>query len=57
MTYFKVPLKGMKAGLTMNLLPLGPETNWKLRPEDVADALSDLLDWPTSVTPTTQRAY
>lgn len=40
LTYFKVPLKGMKAGLTMNLLPLGPETNWKLRPEDVADALS-----------------
>ena len=39
LTYFKVPLKGMKAGLTMNLLPLGPETNWKLRPEDVADAL------------------
>ena len=39
LTYFKVPLKGMKAGLSMNLLPLGPETNWKLRPEDVADAL------------------
>ena len=41
LTYFKVPLKASKAGLTVKLLPLGKETNWKLRPEDVADALKE----------------
>lgn len=41
LTYFKVPLKAYKAGLTVKLLPLGKDTNWKLRPEDVADALKE----------------
>ncbi len=39
LTYFKVPLKAGKAGLTVKLLPLGEETNWKLRVEDVESAL------------------
>ena len=41
LTYFKVPLKASKAGLTVKLLPLGKEANWKLRPEDVAAALKE----------------
>jgi histidinol-phosphate aminotransferase len=40
LTYFKVPLKALKAGLDVELLPLGPETNWKLRLEDVEKFIS-----------------
>lgn len=40
LTYFKVPLKAGNAGLDVHLLPLGPETNWKLRVEDVEAVIS-----------------
>ena len=40
LTYFKVPLKAGNAGLDVHLLPLGPETNWKLRLEDVESVIS-----------------
>ena len=40
LTYFKVPLKAGNAGLDVHLLPLGPETEWKLRLEDVEEAIS-----------------
>ena len=40
LTYFKVPLKAGNAGLDVRLLPLGPETNWKLRLEDVESVIS-----------------
>ncbi len=39
LTYFKVPLKGANAGLTVKLLPLGPETSFALRLEDVEATL------------------
>ena len=40
LTYFKVPLKAFNAGLDIHLLPLGPETNWKLRLDDVEKVIS-----------------
>lgn len=39
LTYFKVPLKAHRRGMTTHLLPLGPETGMKLRVDDVADSL------------------
>ena len=39
LTYFKVPNKAIKQGLTVRLLPLGPENNFKLRVDDVAAEL------------------
>jgi len=35
LTYFKVPIKAMNKGLTVRLLPLSPEDNFKLRVPDV----------------------
>jgi histidinol-phosphate aminotransferase len=35
LTYFKVPIKALNRGLTVRLLPLLPENNFKLRVEDV----------------------
>ena len=40
LTYFKVPLKAMNAGLNVKLLPLDESTNWKLRLSDVEAAIS-----------------
>ena len=40
LTYFKVPLKAGNAGLEVKLLPLGPDTDWKLRLEDVEAIVS-----------------
>lgn len=40
LTYFKVPLKALNAGLDVKLLPLDESTNWKLRLEDVEKAIS-----------------
>jgi histidinol-phosphate aminotransferase len=40
LTYFKVPLKAIGVGLNVHLLPLGPETNWKLRLSDVENQLN-----------------
>ena len=39
LTYFKVPIKASNQGIAIHLLPLGPETGWKLRKEDVAATL------------------
>ncbi|MEL6342971.1 MAG: histidinol-phosphate transaminase [Myxococcota bacterium] len=39
LTYFKIPLKGIKRGFTVHLLPLGPDTGMKLRVEDVEATL------------------
>lgn len=39
LTYFKVPKKARNSGLTVHLLPLGPENNFKLRLEDVEGVL------------------
>ena len=40
LTYFKVPLKALNAGLDIKLLPLDESTNWKLRLEDVEKAIA-----------------
>jgi histidinol-phosphate aminotransferase len=39
LTYFKVPIKASNQGIAIHLLPLGPETDWKLRADDVAETL------------------
>ena len=39
LTYFKVPKKAKNAGLTVKLLPLEPENNFKLRVDDVEAVL------------------
>ena len=41
LTYFKVPIQAGNAGLDVKLLPLGEETNWKLRLEDVEKAIAE----------------
>ena len=39
LTYFKVPLKGEKVGLQIELLPLTPASGFKLNPEHIRAAL------------------